>query len=162
MKIFIRDFALNETVSTFFLVKAKEFRNKKGGGQYLTLTLADKTGEVNGHWWDNFEESADSFDVDDIVFARGAVVMHRNRMQLTVHRVRACEEREYDLADYFPTTKYNVDEMFASLMNTVKGFQNQYLRTLLENIFADETTVKNIQARTRRQNNASSLFGWIA
>lgn len=145
MKIFIRDFVVNQTVSTTFLVKAKEYRDKKGGGQYLTLTLADRTGDIAGHWWDNFEESAETFKVDDIVFARGQVIMHRNRLQLTVHRMRPCEEREYELADYFPTTKYNIDEMFAELMQTVRGFANPHLRQLLENIFADETTVKKFK-----------------
>ncbi len=145
MKIFIRDFATNQTVSTTFLVKAKEFRDKKGGGQYLTLTLADRTGDIAGHWWDNFEESAETFKVDDIVFARGQVIVHRNRLQLTVHRVRPCEEREYELADYFPTTKYNIDQMFAELMQTVQGFANPHLRRLLENIFADEKTVKKFK-----------------
>jgi 3'-5' exoribonuclease len=145
MKTFIRDFVTNQTVSTTFLVKAKEYRNKKSGGQYLTLTLADRTGEINGHWWDNFEESAETFEADDIVFARGQVIVHRNRLQLTVHRMRACEEREYDLADYFPTTKYDVDQMFAELMQTVRGFVNPYLRQLLENIFADEATVKKFK-----------------
>ena len=148
MKIFIRDFVTNQTISTTFLVKAKEYRDKKGGGQYLTLTLADRTGDINGHWWDNFEESAETFKVDDIVFARGQVIVHRNRMQLTVHRMRPCEEREYELADYFPTTKYDIDEMFAELMQTVQGFANPHLRHLLEKIFADEVTVRKFKRRS--------------
>lgn len=145
MKTFIRDFVTNQTVSTTFLVKAKEYRTKKSGGQYLTLLLADRTGEISGHWWDNFEESAETFDVDDVVFARGLVIVHRNRLQLTVHRMRLCEEREYSLADYFPTTKYDVDEMFAEVMEIVRGFTNGNLRQLLENIFSDEVTVQKFK-----------------
>jgi 3'-5' exoribonuclease len=145
MKTFIRDFVTNQTVSTTFLVKAKEYRNKKSGGQYLTLLLADRTGEISGHWWDNFEETAETFDVDDVVFARGLVVVHRNRMQLTVHRMRLCEAREYHLTDYFPTTKYDVEEMFAEVMQMVRGFANAHLRQLLENIFADEITVQKFK-----------------
>lgn len=141
MKIFISDFATDQTISTYFLVKAKEFRNKKGGGQYLTLTLADRTGEIVGHWWDNFEESAETFEVDDVVFARGLVILYRNRLQLTMHRIRPCKDNEYNLADYFPSTKYNVDEMFTELMEIVRSFDNQPLKQLLENIFADEKTV---------------------
>jgi len=145
MKTFIRDFVTNQTVSTTFLVKAKEYRNKKSGGQYLTLTLADRTGEITGHWWDNFEESAETFDVDDIVFARGLVIVHRNRLQLTIHRMRLCDEREYNLTDYFPTSKFDVDEMFTEVMQIVRGFENQNLRQLLENIFADEETVRKFK-----------------
>jgi 3'-5' exoribonuclease len=145
MKIFISDFVANQTVSTTFLVKSKELRNKKAGGQYLTLTLADRTGEIVGNWWDNFEESLETFESDDVVFARGLVSVHRNRLQLTVHRVRPCQEREVDLTHYFPTTKHCVEAMFAELMGIVAGFENYHLRRLLESIFADEATVRKFK-----------------
>jgi 3'-5' exoribonuclease len=144
-KIFIRDFVPNQTVSTTFLVKSKELRTKKTGGQFALLTLADRTGEIGGQWWDNFEDSWETFDVDDVVFARGLIGVHRNKLQISVHRVRPCTEREIDLTHYFPTTRYDVDEMFAELMTIISGFSNQHLRRLLENIFADEETVRKFK-----------------
>jgi 3'-5' exoribonuclease len=59
--------------------------------------------------------------------------------------VRPCQEHEIDLTQYFPTTKYCVEMMFAELMEIVRGFDNQYLRRLLENIFADEATVRKFK-----------------
>ncbi|HZS04652.1 MAG TPA: HD domain-containing protein [Blastocatellia bacterium] len=144
-KIFIRDFIANQTVSTTFLVKSKELRNKKTGGQFALLVLADRTGEISGQWWDNFEDSWDTFDCDDVVFARGLVGVHRNRLQLSVHRMRPCSEQEIDLTHYFPTTKYDVDEMFAELMAIIRDFRNPHLRQLLENIFAGEETVRKFK-----------------
>ena len=144
-KIFIRDFAPNQTISTTFLVKSKELRNKKTGGQFALITLSDKTGDITGQWWDNFEETIDSFDRDDIVFARGLVTVYRNHLQLSIHRMRLCQEREYSLTDYFPTTKYDVDEMFAELMAIIGEFKNEYLRGLLQSIFADENTARKFK-----------------
>jgi 3'-5' exoribonuclease len=141
-KIFIQDFTPNQTISTTFLVKSKELRNKKTGGQFALITLSDKTGDIVGQWWDNFEESIDSFDRDDIVFARGLVTVYRNHLQISIHRMRPCQDHEYSLTDYFATTKYNVDEMFAELMAIVGAFRNEHLRLLLQNIFADEDTVR--------------------
>jgi 3'-5' exoribonuclease len=140
-KQFISEFAPNQNISTTFLVKLKELRNKKTGGQYAFLVLADRTGEITGQWWDNFEESIDTFDKDDIVFTRAAVNVYRNQMQLSLHRMRKCADNEYDLAHYFPTTKYDVNEMFAELLGIIGSFQNPYLKQLLHNIFANEATV---------------------
>jgi 3'-5' exoribonuclease len=140
-KIFISELAANQNISTTFLVKTKELRNKKTGGHYAFLVLADRTGEIIGQWWDNFEESIDTFERDDIVFARAAVNVYRNQLQLALHRMRKCADHEFDLTHYFPTTKYDVNEMFAELLAIIGGFQNQYLKRLLLNIFADETTV---------------------
>lgn len=144
-KIFIRDFTPNQTISTTFLVKSKELRNKKTGGQFALITLSDKTGDITGQWWDNFEDSIDTFDRDDIVFARGLVTVYRNHLQLSIHRMRVCQEREYSLTDYFPTTKYDVDEMFAELMAIIGEFKNEYLRRLLQSIFADEDTTRKFK-----------------
>src|SRR5262252_5098749 len=127
-KIFIRDFTPNQTISTTSLVISKELRNKKTGGQFALITLSDKTGDITGQWWDNFEDTIDAFDRDDIVFARGLVTVYRNHLQLSIHRMRLCQEREYSLTDYFPTTKYDVDGMFAELMAIIGEFKNEYLR----------------------------------
>ena len=144
-KIFIRDFTPNQTISTTFLVKSKELRNKKTGGQFALITLSDKTGDITGQWWDNFEDTIDTFDRDDIVFARGQVTVYRNHLQLSIHRMRLCQEREYSLTDYFPTTKYDVDGMFAELMAIIGEFKNEYLRRLLQSIFADENTARKFK-----------------
>ena len=145
MKTFISEFAPNQTVSTTFLVKSKELRSKKTGGQFALITLSDRTGDIVGQWWDNFEESIESFDRDDIVFVRGMVNVYRNHLQLAIHRVRPCEAREIDLSHYFPTTRHSVEEMFAELLAVVRGFSNAHLRALLENIFADEATVRKFK-----------------
>lgn len=144
-KIFISEFTPNQTVSTTFLVKTKELRSKKTGGQFALITLADRTGDIVGQWWDNFEDAIDTFDRDDFVFARGLVNVYRNQLQLSLHRVRKCGDHEIDPSHYFPTTKYNVDEMFTELMAIVREFQNPHLKQLLENIFADDATVRKFK-----------------
>lgn len=145
MKIFISDLTPNQNVSTTFLVKSKELRSKKTGGQFAMLTLADRTGDIVAQWWDNFEETIDTFDRDDIVFVRGLVSSYRNHLQITIHRMRICQDSEIDLTHYFPTTKYDVEEMFAELQGIIAGFGNRWLRMLLENIFADEATARKFK-----------------
>src|SRR5262245_26636485 len=144
-KIFIGDFVPNQTVSSTFLVKSKEIRNKKTGGQFALITLSDKTGDITAQWWDNFEDTIETFDRDDIVFARGQVTVYRNHLQLSIHRMRLCQPHEVNLDHYFPTTKYDVEEMFAELMGIICNFKNSYLRQLLVNIFADESTAQKFK-----------------
>ncbi len=144
-KIFIRDLTPNQTVSTTFLVKSKELRSKKTGGQFALITMADKTGDIVGQWWDNFEESIDTFDRDDIVFVRGLVNVYRNHLQISIHRMRTCLEHEIDPAHYFPTTKYDVEQMFFELLEIIREFKNPYLKQLLESILADETTARKFK-----------------
>lgn len=144
-KIFIDQLKANQTISSTFLVKSKELRNKKTGGQFALITLADKTGDIVGQWWDNFEDSIDTFDRDDIVFVRGQVNSYRNHLQISIHRMRPCQAQEIDLNHYFPTTRFKVEEMFRDLMGYVAEFRNPWLKQLLEKIFADPETVRKFK-----------------
>jgi len=145
MKTFISELTANQTVSTTFLVKSKELRNKKSGGQFVVVTLSDKTGDIIGQWWDNFEDAVDTFERDDVVFVRGLVNAYRNHLQIAVHRMRLCETREIDLTHYFPSTAYDVDKMFAELYSRIQEFRNPFLRELLSNIFSDDKTVQKFK-----------------
>lgn len=144
-KLFISQLQPNQNISTTFLVKSKELRSKKTGGQFALIAFADKTGDIMGQWWDNFEETIDTFDRDDIVFVRGLVNSYRNHLQISIHRMRLCQPHEVDLAHYFPTTQFDVEQMFRELMQYVAEFRNPHLRRLLENIFGDEETARKFK-----------------
>jgi 3'-5' exoribonuclease len=131
----------NETVTAQFLVLSKDIRQKKTGDPYLSMHLADRTGEIEAKMWDNVGEVMDTFERDDFVKVKGLVQVYQNRSQFTVHRLRRLEDREVDLADYFPCSDRDPEEMFAELRGIIAGLANPHLRALLELVFSDTRIV---------------------
>jgi 3'-5' exoribonuclease len=127
----------NEVVTAQFLVLSKEIRQKRTGEPYLSLHLADRTGEMEAKMWDNVAEVMHAFDRDDFIKVKGLFQLYQNRSQFTVHRLRRLEDDEVDFADYFPCSERDPDEMFAELQSTIASIQNSNLRTLLEAVFSD-------------------------
>lgn len=127
----------DERVTTAFLVKHKEVRQKKTGEPYLSLILADRTGELDAKMWDNVEEVREAFDRDDFIKVRGTLVLFRDRPQLQVHKLRKLEESEITLADYLPATRHDVAAMFAELRGYVEAMAQPDLRGLLLAILDD-------------------------
>src|SRR5207248_10776292 len=121
-----------------FLVVSKEIRHKRTGEPFLSLHLADRTGEIEAKMWDNVAEVMNTFDRDDFVKVKGILQVHQNRHQFTVHRLRRLEEHEVDFADYFPCSDRDPDEMFAELRGIISNLGNPHLRALLEGVFEDE------------------------
>lgn len=136
--VFVNALVPNETVTTHFLVIYKEVRQKKTGEPYLTLVLADRTGEIEAKMWDNVAEVMSTFDRDDFVKVKGLAQLYQNKQQFTVHKIRRAEDHEVEAADYFPCSKRDPDEMFAELNKIIAGMVNEHLRRLLTAIFADE------------------------
>jgi 3'-5' exoribonuclease len=129
----------NEAVTGSFLVLSKDIRQKKTGEPYLSLHLADRTGDVEAKMWDNVAEVMNTFERDDFVKVKGLVQVYQNRQQFTIHRLRRLEDHEVEFDDYFPCSERDPEEMVRELHGIVDGIANPHLRALLQAIFADET-----------------------
>jgi 3'-5' exoribonuclease len=127
----------NEIVTAHFLVTTKEIRQKKMGDPYLSLHLADKTGEIEAKMWDNVTEVMDTFDRDDFVKVKGIAQVYQNRSQFTIHKLRRMQDEEVELADFFPCSARDPEEMFQELRSIIAGIANPHLLALLEAVFND-------------------------
>src|SRR5579863_712227 len=102
---FIGNLVPNDVVTAQFLVLSKDIRQKKTGEPYLSLHLADRTGEIEAKMWDNVAEVMETFDRDDFVKVKGIVQIYQNRSQFTIHKIRRLQDHEVDPADYFPCSE---------------------------------------------------------
>ena len=112
---YVNELEPNQVIQTSFLVHSKEIRQKKGGEFYLSLLLADRTGELDAKMWDNVAEVLDAFDRDDFVKVKGLIQVFHNRPQMTIHKLRRMDDSEIDFVDYFPSSRRDPDEMWARI-----------------------------------------------
>jgi 3'-5' exoribonuclease len=136
--LYVRDLQPNQVMTSTFLVHTKDVRQKKSGEPYLSLLIGDRTGDLDAKMWDNVAEVMDTFDRDDFVKVKGLLQIFQNRPQLTIHKMMRQEDSEVDLADYFPSSERNLDEMFAELRAIAAGVANPHLRSLLDAFLDDE------------------------
>jgi 3'-5' exoribonuclease len=135
--LYINQLPTNDPFHETFLVHSKEIRQKKSGDPYLSLTLADKTGDIDAKMWDNVAEVMDTFERDDFVRMKGILQIFQNRPQLTVHKLQKVDEREVSFADYFPASARDPEEMWAELQGIIAEIGNPHLRALLDAILAE-------------------------
>ncbi len=121
-----------ENVTSYFALSSLQARDKKsGGGQYLALVLTDKTGSLEARMWEEFASALETCDEGCYVKVQGQVSKYQNKFQITVSKMRLAAASEVDIADFVPTTRFNVDEMWAELRGYVEGFENADLRRLV-------------------------------
>jgi 3'-5' exoribonuclease len=134
---YVSELEPNHIVTGIFLVQHKEIRQKKSGEPYLSLTLGDRSGEVDSRMWDNAAEVMETFDRGDFVRVKGLPQIFQNRLQFTIHKLQPVPETEADPADFFPASKRDRDEMFLELRGWIAGVGNPHIKALLEAVFAD-------------------------
>ena len=143
-EIYVADVAKfeNQSVVGFFAVASKQLRSRKDGGQYLAVTLGDRTGQIESRMWDNFAEVAVGFEQGDVVKVRGEVCRFNGRFQLNLEKLRRASEDEFEIADFVPHTSKNVEELWTTLVQTVGSFSNPWLQSLLRSFLDDPAMAK--------------------
>jgi len=123
---------------SFFLVLAKQQRTTKQNKAYLSLTLGDKTGQIEARVWELGDPRiAKVFERGEIVKVRGSVSRYDERAQLKVDQLRIALAGEADKMDMLPATTRDVGELWAALEAVVASITNPDLKRLLAALLAD-------------------------
>jgi 3'-5' exoribonuclease len=121
----------NELVTTYFVLSSLQVREKKQGGQFLSLTLTDKTGTLSATMWEDFADALATCSEGCYVKVNGRVSRYQGKFQITLQKLRSAADSEVDPADYQPATRFDVDEMWTELRGYVEAFENTELRRLV-------------------------------
>ncbi len=131
----------NQTITSPFVVAVKQVKSKKSGELYLSLVLADRSGQIQANMWDNVNEAISGFDQDDFVKVKGVVHKYNGRWQLTIHKMRKLGEGEIDYADYLPKTSKDVEQLWQTLCGYIDTVENPWLKALLKEFCNDQAIV---------------------
>ncbi len=130
----IKDLKLNETVTAFFQVRNPQRRLRKTGEAFITLLLADRTGELPAVMWEDLEGTGGQIREGDVVKVQAVVGSYQGERQLTIQRLRLARDDEAALEDFLPTTEADVASLLAFLQETIGSFTSDPLKLLLGRI----------------------------
>ena len=139
-KAFIANLLDGQPVTSYFLAKQIQVRQRRTGEPYLSLVLVDRTGEVPAVMWEGVDESVRSLSDGDIVKIQGVLGSYHGEPQLTVTRARKANAEEVSPDDYLPRSDSDPTVMLAALDQAVEGIGEPHLRQLLLEFLADPPT----------------------
>ena len=139
-KCFVRDLVNGQEVDSFFVVRAHSRRQKRNGEHYLKLQLGDVSGSVEAVVWDEVERLAPACPSGAVIRVLGRFsVDERYGATLTVGRLRAAAEGEYDLDDLTEGPPVPYAQMADDLDALVQTIQRPHLRELLARLIDPAT-----------------------
>ena len=134
----VREFADGCDVSQPLLVRDVEIRARRDGGEYLRLTVGDRTGTVPAMVWDGVAEVRALCAPGEVVFVGGRYSVHaRFGPQLVIHSVRPAREGEYERDELVDGPTRTAAQMEGDLRELIATVQNPHLRRLLTTIFGE-------------------------
>ena len=122
----------NAVVTTYFCLSQMQLREKKtGGGQYLALTLTDKTGSLEARMWEEFAEAVSACAEGCYVKVQGQISKYQGKWQITLGKMRSAAEAEVDTSDFQPVSQFPMEQMDGELRGIVQGFRDEDLKRLV-------------------------------
>lgn len=134
---YISELHEGDMVSEVFLCKTKTSGTSKFGKTYYSLSLQDKTGMIDGKVWE-LNNAIGHFEAMDYIMIKGKVTNFQGNNQLNIEMIRKADEGEYQISDYMPSTKKDIDEMYDELLAMIERVQNPFLKKLALKVFVED------------------------
>ncbi|MGI6487992.1 MAG: HD domain-containing protein [Syntrophomonadaceae bacterium] len=128
-KQFICDLQEGDRVNSVFLIKARRLMDfRKKPGRYLSLVLADRSGEIEARVWEDGEKAFAMCQRSKIMAVTGEVVAFGDQLQMRVTGLCLPAPDEYDLAFFVGTASRPLEEMSRDLQQLVASISSQSWR----------------------------------
>jgi len=129
-----------QDIDIVLLVRDREVRMRRDGGEYLKLGLGDRTGSVSAMIWDDVPAIGEHCRKGCAVRVAGRFNVHpRHGGQIAVRALRAAEPHEVDPEKLMDGPPRSAAQMEDDLREIVATVHQPHLRALLEAIFGEGT-----------------------
>jgi 3'-5' exoribonuclease len=138
----VREFADGSEVSQALLVRDVELRRRRDGGEYLKLSLGDRTGSVPAVVLDEVESAREVCLCGQVVHVSGRFSVHqRFGPQLVIEAIRGAGEHEFAPAELMDGPARTAGQMESDLRELIATVQNPHLQRLLGLVFGPDSPV---------------------
>ncbi|MEO0084162.1 MAG: OB-fold nucleic acid binding domain-containing protein, partial [candidate division WOR-3 bacterium] len=138
---FVKDLTIGTKVNDiFYLINRWQF-DKRSGGKFLVLELADRSGIIKGKIWDNVEVLYSACSPGNFVKVVGDVTEYNDEIQITIADIKAVPEKEVSLKDFIASSRFDLNEMYQELIGYIEMVTDADYQRLLKSAFANQDLV---------------------
>ncbi len=135
--VWVEKIEAESRVSGCYLVKKKKLSTTRNGNPFLSLTLADKTGELPAKVWNKAEALSALFREGEVIEIAGQTATYQGQVQLTVSQLRPSSETP-DPGIFVETSPFDTPEMMRSLRTILNQVKDIHLKALMDGFWKDQ------------------------
>ena len=131
------EYNLDESFEIFMLIKGADVRKAKNNKPFIAFTFQDKSGQIDGKFWDAKEEEINRFQAGVVVHITGKREMYQNNPQLRINKMRLAQAGEPSSPELYMErapirTEDMVEEINQTLFEITSAPINRVVRFLIK------------------------------
>ncbi len=158
--LWVKDIKEDEAVRGSYLVKEKRVGTTRRGEPFLTLILADRSGEIEAKVWEGAKELSPLFNQGDVLEMEGTAGSYRGRVQITVSRLRV-QKGKVDPRIFVESAPCDASEMMGNLREILRGIEDVHLRALIDRFLSDQGFISLFKKAPAAKNFHHSYLGGL-
>lgn len=135
---FINTLQDGDAFEEVLLVRQKQVRSNRNGNRYLQLELDDRTGTLDGLFWNASDEDVSAFSVGDFVAIKGRVQTFQGGLQAIINNYEKRRHETVQIADFMATTPKNIESLLTDLRRKLDAVANPYFQAIVRAFLMDE------------------------
>lgn len=126
----------DETFELYLLIKSADIRVAKNGKKFIAFTFQDKSGQMDGKYWDAPEDDIAAFTAGKVVKVSGKRELYQGNPQIKLFKIMGTKSGDPDNPDLYveraPLKKEDMlEEINATLFEITNANMNRIVRFLL-------------------------------
>ncbi|MDN6626776.1 MAG: HD domain-containing protein [Pisciglobus halotolerans] len=132
------DYTIDETFDLFLLIKSAIPRVAKNGKKFIAFTFQDKSGQMDGKYWDASDKDIETYREGTVVKVSGKRELYQGNPQIRLFKLRLTESGEPNKAeDFIESAPIKKEDMMEEINDTIfeitNANWNRIVRYLLNN-----------------------------
>lgn len=127
----IKDFKEGDRIRDVYLVKDVRNGTTVKGAAYLTVTLQDNSGMIEGKFWDVKDSDRDIIQTGKLVQLSFEVLLYNKNLQLRINRCEAVDPVSVNMDDYVIASSFSEEERRKSVHDFVESIENPVYKQLV-------------------------------
>lgn len=131
----IKEFEQKDVISGPLMLTAVTSGISNNGAPYLSLTLQDKSGTIEGKLWDVKPEQEKIALVGTILEMEADVLQYKGQLQLRIKKLDKRNQRDYDLSEFLVTSDYSKDQLKENIKKYIDMIDLPAVKNIVVELF---------------------------
>jgi len=132
----------------------------KKGDPFLSLTLADRSGDIEARVWERANVLSSLFSEGGIVEIEATAGSYRGEVQLTLSDLKAVKE-VHDPSLFIEVARQDVPKMMLSLRELLRKIENPEIKSLIDRFLSDSSFIHLFKKAPAAKNFHHSTLGGL-
>ena len=130
----IREFEENDKVFGSYLVTNVVKGVTANSRNYMTITLQDDSGSIEGKKWDSYKEDEEVFAIGNVVSINADVILYKTSLQLKIYNGEVVPMNLVDISRFLIMAPESLESLTSQINEYVSSFKNKDLKLITETL----------------------------